>query len=442
MIDDFAPRPRPPVTRQKPKIILPLEKPATTPLHELAAKEEASFQTPEQIAELSAPLDAEPTTRQHLATQKSHFHLHWPTTKRQRILSGVLAVIVAFGIGAGWTLTHHKRVVQAVVIPHPPVAKKVPPVIYSTLTGLPVADATVNQRPVTGVMVENSLDARPQAGLGQAGVVFEALAEGGVTRFLALFQDSQPGNVGPIRSARPYFIQWNMGFDAAYAHVGGSPLALQDITAWGVKDMNQFYNGNYYHRITSRYAPHNVYTGIGTLNQLEAAKGYTSTYTGFTRKNDRPYQAPSASVAKPTPAAAADSRRPVNSIDLALSGPIYNPHYDYNAATNSYNRSEGGVPHIDANTNAQLSPKVVIAMVVPEVRGPLDSSGAYYSDYSVVGSGQVYIFQDGTLTTGSWTKPDMKSQITFTDAAGNTIPLNRGQTWITAVSAPDQVSYK
>ena len=101
-------------------------------------------------------------------------------------------------------------------------------------------------------MVENSLAARPQSGLSQAGVVFEALAEGGVTRFMALYQDTTPTNVGPIRSARPYFIEWAMGFDAAYAHVGGSPVALSDIKAWNVQDLNQFYYGGYYHRISSR----------------------------------------------------------------------------------------------------------------------------------------------------------------------------------------------
>lgn len=442
MIDDFAGG-QPP--RKKPKIILPLEKPAQTPLHELVAKEDATFQTPEEVAKTEIPADDAPVVSHHSPEKVSRLHRLLPRTKRQRIISGGVAIVLAFAIGAGWTLTHHKRAVQAVA-PLRPATKKVvlPPVIYSTLSGLPVADASVNQRPVTGVMVENSLGARPQSGLSQAGVVFEALAEGGVTRFLAMYQDQTPGNVGPIRSARPYFIQWNMGFDAAYAHVGGSPLGLQDITAWGVQDMNQFYNGNYFHRITSRYAPHNVYTGIVTLNQLEAAKGYTSTYTGFPRKKEQPYKAPAAAPASKTktPAAPADSRTPANSIDLSLSGPIYNPHYDYNATTNSYDRSEGGAPHVDANSGAQLSPKVVIAMIVPEVSGPLDSSGAYYSDYSVVGSGAVYVFQDGTVTTGTWSKTDMKSQITFTDSAGQPILLNPGQTWITAVSSTDQVSYK
>src|SRR5262249_15833287 len=157
--------------------------------------------------------------------------------------------------------------VVAAAKPKKVIAQKVtaPAVTLSTLSGLPV-DPAVNQRPVTGVMIENSVQARPQSGLNQAGVVFEAIAEGGITRFLALYQDTTPDNVGPIRSARPYYEQWALGFDAGYAHVGGSPEALNDIKAWGVRDLDQFYNSGSYHRISSREAPHNVYTGITTLN--------------------------------------------------------------------------------------------------------------------------------------------------------------------------------
>ncbi len=440
MIEDFAGGMPPP--RKKPKIVLPLEKPAKTSIHELAAAEESEFKAPELLAETTGEDSVEPETVHKIDTKKDRFRLQWPPTKRQLIISGSVATLILLGLGGSWLHFHSSKSAVAITTHKRVVVKKLPPPIVSTLTGLPVNDASVNQRPVTGIMIENSIDARPQSGLGQAGVIFEAVAEGGVTRFLALFQDTQPDTVGPIRSARPYYIQWDMGFDAAYAHVGGSDEALQDISAWGVKDMNQFYNGDSYHRITSRDAPHNVYTGIGTLNQLEAAKGYTSTYSGFPRKKDQTYKtaATTDSKAKATPAV--DSRTPVNSINLALSGPTYDPHFDYNAASNSYNRSEAGEPHIDANTNAQLSPKVVVAMVVPKAQGALDSSGAYYSDYTVVGSGQVYIFQDGVVTTGTWSKADMKSQITFTDAAGKTIALNPGQTWISAVANANQVTYK
>lgn len=413
------------------------------------ATPDTAFKTPEETAAADNTVGTPETPAKpthEAAEEKSQKWLRiFPKkpTKKQFIISGAVLLLLIGG-GAGWFLTRPKPKPVAVKHTAPKAVVKAPAVIYSTLTGLPVANADVNKRTVTGVMIENSLDARPQSGLEQAGVVFEAVAEGGVTRFLALYQDTSPDNVGPIRSARPYYVSWAMGFDAAYAHVGGSPDALSDIASWGVHDMNQFYNGNSYHRVSSRAAPHNVYTSISTLNQLESNKGFTSTYTGFTRaepsvKKDSVNSTKSTTGANTTPAPAATS---ATSIDFALSGPVYNPHYDYTPATNSYNRSEGGKPHTDADSGKQISPKVVIAMVVPLARGALDSSGAYYSNYTTVGNGQAYIFQNGTVTTGQWSKTANNAQITFTGADGKAIPLTPGQTWITAVSATNQVNYK
>jgi hypothetical protein len=348
--------------------------------------------------------------------------LNWPPGKKEWII--LLVLLLLIGGGVAYALLHNDK--PATIQPIPKVTsdtKTVP----STLTGLPV-DPSVNQRTVTAVMIENSTDARPQSGLGDAGVVFEAVAEGGVTRFMALYQDTAPSNVGPIRSARPYYIQWALGFDAGYAHVGGSPDGLADIKSWNVRDLDQFSNAGAYHRIGSRAAPHNVYTSIATLNQLEVNKGYTTShYSGFVRKK----KAVPNKTKPPT----------AKSIGLTLSGPVYNAHYDYNATTNSYARSEGGAPQIDANTNKQISPTVVVAMVVPYSQGALDSSGAYYSNYAVIGSGPVDIFQDGNVLTGTWAKKSNTSQITFSDAKGQPIKLNPGQTWVTAVSGADKISY-
>jgi hypothetical protein len=422
MIQDVAPPPR---HRPTPKQIDPPEKPSVPePPKELDVAE-PTFKTPEEVAEEEVD---QPAMRKEekITSVKKKFRLWRPQGRKQWIITTVVAVLLLGGGGAaGWVLTHKTKPAPAPV--KAAVMKPVPPTpIYSTLSGLPITDPSLNKKPVTAVMVENSTDARPQSGLSQAGVVFEAQAEGGVTRFMALYQDTAPTNVGPIRSARPYYIQWALGFDAAYAHVGGSPDGLSDITSWGVQDMNQFYNGNYYHRITARAAPHNVYTGINTLNTLESNKGYTSTYTGFPRATS---QTP---MAQPT----------ASSLDFAISGPIYNPHYNYDATTNSYDRSTDGTPDTDANTGKQLSPTTVIAIVVPLSQGALDATGAYYSNYNVIGTGTAYVFQNGGVTLGKWSKASNSAQITFTDNNGNAIPLNRGQTWITAVSAANQVSYK
>ncbi len=423
MDSDFLPRR--PVKKVRLKLDSIVERPAEAP-ESFRTPEEAAVEQKPATSTAPAPADklAEPVKPAgRLHGWKEKLALHWPPGRKEYIVAGVLVLLI--GGGAAFALTRPSKptpVIKAVIVK--PKTPPKPITVPSTLSGLPVSPS-LNQLPVTAVMIENSTDARPQSGLGQAMVVFEAIAEGGVTRFMALYQDTSPANVGPIRSARPYYVQWALGFDAGYAHVGGSPDALADIKSWNVRDLDEFANGGSYHRVSTRAAPHNVYTAISTLNQLETKKGYTSsTFTGFPRKAEAPAKTPTAA-----------------SINLTLSGSVYNAQYTYVAASNSYNRSEGGAAQLDANTNTQISPKVVIAMVVPESQGTLDASGAYYSDYNVIGSGPVDVFQDGTVTTGTWTKSSNTSQVTFTDASGQTIKLNPGQTWLTAVTTASDISY-
>lgn len=360
--------------------------------------------------------------------------------KKQHILL-IIASLLVLGIGSGGLayFVAHKNKPKADAIAIPKVVKKAPVIttVPSTLSGLPV-EPIINQRPVIGVMIENSIDARPQSGLDQASVVFEAIAEGGITRFLALFQDTQPDYIGPVRSVRPYYEQWALGFDASMAHVGGSPEAMANIKAWGIKDLDQFYNSGTYKRVSSRAAPHNVYSSIGGLTALATSKGYASSkFTGFTRKTEKPYKA---AVAGQT-AASKDARTPANAINLGISGAFYNVHYDYDATTNSYKRSLAGQPHMSvdaAGAQKQITPKIAIALVMPY---SIQSDGKH-SVYGTIGSGQMFVFQDGTVTTGTWSKASSAEQFKFTNASGQPLTINPGQTWITAVSAAGNVTYQ
>lgn len=293
----------------------------------------------------------------------------------------------------------------------------------SRLTGVEVP-IELNKLPVTGVMIENSPDARPQAGLKDAGVVFEAIAEGGITRFLALYQEAQPEYVGPVRSVRSYYLDWLKGFDAAVAHVGGSAEALQRIRNEGIKDLDQSFNPGSYQRVSSRYAPHNVYTSLASLIDLGRSKGFdSSSFTGFGRKAEAP---------------AAAEAITARAIDIHISGPLYNVHYDYDAASNSYRRVMAGLPHTDERSGQQISPKVVIAMVIPYSIHP----NGVNSQYGTIGSGKAYIFQDGVAVEGTWSKASDKDQVIFGDANGAPIGMNPGQTWITMANTPGHVSYQ
>ncbi len=122
-------------------------------------------------------------------------------------------------------------------------------------------------------------------------------------------------------------------------------------------------------------------------------------------------------------------------IDLAISSVLFNVHYDYDAASNSYSRSMGGTPHTDQRSGAQLKPKVVIALVMQR------SQNGIYSVYQTSGTGEMFAFQDGQFQKGTWTKGGAaKDQFVFTDAAGKPLKLNPGQTWVTLVSAAAQVT--
>lgn len=342
-------------------------------------------------------------------------------SKKQKIIIVVAGVLLVAGLGAG----AYALLQKPAPTPSPAAKAEVkeppkPTTEPSHLTGVTVPIES-NLLPVTGIMIENSPDARPQSGLNQAGVVFEAIAEGGITRFLTLFQEDQPDYVGPVRSVRPYYLQWLQGFDAAVAHVGGSPEALAKIRNEGIKDLDQSFNAGSYQRISARYAPHNVYTSLASLIALSKSKGFTgSTFTSFVRKAEAPAATPTAKA-----------------INFAISGPLYNVHYDYEAASNSYLRSQGGAPHKDERSGLQIKPKVVIALVLPQGI----AADRIHTTYNTLGSGTAFIFQDGTLTQGTWSKASDKAQFSFADAGGAPIGLNPGQTWLTAVGLATSVTF-
>ncbi len=291
------------------------------------------------------------------------------------------------------------------------------PMKISPLTGLEVTPG-LESRPVTGLMIENSPEARPQSGLLEAGIVYEGLSEGGVTRFLALYQEATPDFIGPIRSARPAYVRWVSAYDASYGHVGGSNAALDLIPSLVSRDIDEFFNGSYYTRISERSSPHNVYTGFDRLDELNEARGYASSdYEGWQRKAEDPSSNPTATTISPTISNLAN----------------YNPTFVYNSQSNSYDRSIQGVPQTDLRSGNQISPKVVVAMQIPGSNFSA-SDGTPRHDYDNVGSGRAWIFQDGNVVQATWSKSSASAPLRLLDSADEPLSLNAGQTWLTAVS--------
>jgi hypothetical protein len=295
-------------------------------------------------------------------------------------------------------------------------ASKIEPIkYYSPLTGSLVEKESDTKQPVTGVMIENSPEARPQSGLKDAGVVFEAICEGGITRFLALYQSEKPQLLGPVRSVRMYYIDWAAGFNASIAHVGGNDDALNRIGNGNYRNLDEFSYGDSFWRTTDRYAPHNMYTSFAELDKLNQSNGYTSSaYTPFPRTDGSPAEVVNAKI-----------------INVTISSSLFDSSYIYNSVNNSYDRSQAGEAHVDLD-GRQISPTTVIGMFVNESTISVPVNGSE-EELGTIGQGRAVIFQNGVATEATWAKTSESSQITFTDANGLSIPLVRGQTWITAI---------
>lgn len=147
---------------------------------------------------------------------------------------------------------------------------------YAPYTGVEVAKEVLDKIPYMAI-IENSQAARPQSGLYAADMVFETLAEGGIPRFIALYQSEDSQKIGPIRSARPYFIDITREYNLPFAHCGGSEEALQAINRDKLMGMNEFYNGSFFWRDKERIAPHNLYTSSEKLRALVKSKNYIKT---------------------------------------------------------------------------------------------------------------------------------------------------------------------
>ena len=298
-----------------------------------------------------------------------------------------------------------------------PAASLVP----APLTGV-LVPPNVAARHVIAVMIDDLSPARPQSGLTAASVVWQAPAEGGIPRYMLLFQDGVPGAVGPVRSARYYFIGWAAEWRAAYAHAGGSPQALSTLRAQGrgqlVYNLDQFsYSSTYFWRIAARYAPHNLYTDGQRLRQMANGVGARSGTT------------PPAPAWTFGPEAAYEDRPTGGSIETWYAA--NHIRYTYDRATNTYPRwVSPGVKQVDASTGKRVAPKNVVIMVVRF--GALNDShpekGRLEADF--IGSGKAWVATNGRTVAARWVKTSITAPTRFVDAKGKPITLTPGQTFV------------
>ncbi len=301
--------------------------------------------------------------------------------------------------------------------------KKPQPKYYTSLAGYETTNQQEVNQPITAIMIENSPAARPQSGLGQAEVVFEAVTEGGITRFMALFQKNKPQLIGPIRSVRTHFVDLLTPFNASIAHVGGSRSALNTIRNGNYRDIDQFFNAKYYWRSNDRYAPHNMYSSFAKLDQLNKSKKYTTSKAlPLLRNTKKDKKKPSTKPDQP--------EKLIKKININFSSSLFNTYYLYNEKTDDYTRYLNGKIHQDRE-NGPIKPKVVVALMT--TMRPIAQDGSH-AQVKALGSGKAYVFQNGKVITGSWSKPNKHEQIKLLDSAGKPIKLNPGMTWISLVT--------
>jgi len=290
----------------------------------------------------------------------------------------------------------------------------------SPLTGVLTTKEQAERR-VIGVMVENSPAARPQSGLAKASLVYEAVAEGGITRFLVFYLEDDANRIGPVRSARAYYLPWVKELDSSYAHVGGSSIALPLIQNYGIKDLDQFSNSQYFWRDSARYAPHNVYS---TTKRLREA-GNSHDWEDRNQINAWDFQ-----DTEPK------SENQISTISVDFSSALFNVEYQYDKKTNSYKRYLAGEPHKDSNDD-WIAPKNLLVQAVDQRL----SGDGQHMEMDTVGADDAYLFRDGKVFKGEWKKTDLDSRTEFTLESGEEMVFTRGKVWVHVVAGLNSVEY-
>ena len=332
--------------------------------------------------------------------------------KQKKVLVTLIVIlIIAAGAGAFFLLNGKS-----------PLNKIIPQKAYYCPIDGREEPADLSESKPLAVMIENFITIRPQYGLSKACMVFEALAEGGITRFVVLYGGhAKTARIGPVRSARPYYVDIATGFDAIYAHAGGSVAGLARINEDGVDDLN-YSNSKYFWRDDSRSAPHNLYTSTEMLRKAIVALGYdeNASYTGFDFKHKE----------KPNK----KNKGQVIGINFSMSS--YYTSYQYVPKTNSYDRFNAHILQQDAQTQKTISPKNVVVLYA-QTTGAIGPT----LDIEVVGEGPALFFFDGKTVSGSWSKDSASSQFVFKDEKDRNILLNAGQTWVEVVKTETKVTY-
>ncbi|WZL74640.1 DUF3048 domain-containing protein [Clostridiaceae bacterium 35-E11] len=287
--------------------------------------------------------------------------------------------------------------------------------VASPISGLYTQEESIIKRRPIAVMLDNQRQARPQAGLDQAEIIYEILAEGWITRYMAVFLINEPELIGPVRSARPYFIDKAMEFNGLYVHDGGSPQAFSDIVKFKVADIDaQSRSSKVFWRKSHKSRPHNEYTSAQAIRAAAKQSNYKEIGDFETLLFH-------------------DEDQKINGIKTTyikiLYHKDYKPSFEYHEEENLYYRYINGQPHRDEVSEKHLAAKNII--VQKAKTKVIDSAGR--REIGLVGEGEGYFITYGAMKEIIWKKPSRRAITRFYDKNGEEITLNPGVTWIEVI---------
>lgn len=342
-----------------------------------------------------------------------------PKLKLKKIHIATSSVaLFALVIGGLFVAGHQQK---PVVATEPvPVAPTI--IFHSMLDGLPVEKEGEMHPRVLGVMIDNHPDARPQAGIAAARIVYEVPVEGGLTRYFALYGANQNvAKVGPVRSARPYFLDWLAEYgEASYWHCGGSPDALDLIETYDVWDVNQYYHDNYFWRSTDRDAPHNLYTSSNNWSTMlgrHLTDRINTSWQGFAYVTST----------------ATSTGQQIKAVTIRY-GTSYAVRWQYDSASQLWQRYHNGYLVHDADGSVVEASTVTIEEKRVEVLDEVGRRGI-----TTVGSGPASVLTLGTMEKGVWKKESRTARTHYYDTDGKELLLQPGKMWIEVVPQDTEI---
>jgi hypothetical protein len=275
------------------------------------------------------------------------------------------------------------------------------------------------------VMIDNIAEARPQTGLGQADVVYEAPAEGGIPRLMPLYLRAgvEVGRIGPVRSTRHYFVFLADEYRAPLVHIGASPQGFDELDRTGLPDVDEARGDGGFTRDSHRLAPHNAFVSTDSIHTQLAHAGVRVT-SGM-----GPLQF---GAFKP----GAEGASTVHINYPGAEG--YKVQYDYDPATKTYPRMMDGVAHKDGTSGEQYAARSIIVQYA-DVE-PIPNDDKLRVDITLVGTGKATLIAEGTQVPLTWTKNSVDEPTQFKRADGSPFLLPNGQVWVQVVPLDTKVT--